>query len=154
MRLGSNAGASMPAPTITSVPPRLSWWKPASMALRLPEHSNTTSTAPSAIRSGSHIGNVSITSGPTTTSAPRARASCWRAAPGSTTVIGPMPRATSTATVNAPIGPAPNTMALSWSVMCERVMPCSATASGSARAASRSERPSGRANSEAAFTSV
>ena len=35
----------MPAPTSTRVPPRRSWWNPASMAAFLPEHSSTTWTA-------------------------------------------------------------------------------------------------------------
>ena len=56
-------------------------------------------------------------------SAPRLRASSWRDAPGSTTVTGPMPRATSAATDNAPIGPAPKTMTESPWRTWARVMP-------------------------------
>ena len=57
-RLGSKLGCSMPAPTSARVPPRRSWWNPASMADFRPEHSSTTCTARSAIRSGSQAGNV------------------------------------------------------------------------------------------------
>ena len=32
MRLGSKVGCSMPAPTMTRIPPRSNWLKPASMA--------------------------------------------------------------------------------------------------------------------------
>ena len=41
----------------------------------------------------------------------------------------------SAATLKAPIGPAPKTMTLSPGATPERVMPCRATDSGSARAA-------------------
>ena len=135
----------MPAPTITSRPPRRSWLKPASMAAFLPEHSSTTSTARSEMRSGSHIGNSWRSSGCSTRSAPSWAASSARAGAGSTATTV-MPRATSAAIVSAPIGPAPMTSARSPSTSPERVMPCSATANGSASAASRIERPSGRAH--------
>ena len=55
-----------------------------------------------------------------------------------------MPMARSAATLSAPIGPAPKTITLSPGATPERVMPCSATDSGSASAAWRGERPSGR----------
>ncbi len=48
------------------------------------------------------------------------------------------------------MGPAPKTMAVSPRTMPDRVMPCSATARGSARAATRGDIPSGRRNRERA----
>ena len=72
------------------------------------------------------------------------------ASPGSTTVTA-MPRATRATMVRAPMGPAPKTMAVSPSPTPERVMPCRATASGSASAASRAESPAGRRSSDRAF---
>ena len=51
------------------------------MADLFPEHSSTTSTARSAIRSGSHAGKLSRSSGSSTSSAPRSRASCARRSP-------------------------------------------------------------------------
>ena len=48
------------------------------------------------------------------------------------------------------MGPAPKTMAESPGTMPDRVMPCSATASGSARAATRGDMPSGTRKSERA----
>ena len=53
---------------------------------------------------------------------------------------------------SAPIGPAPSTSARWSSSTRERVMPCSATASGSVRAAARGSRPSGTASSSPAPT--
>ena len=52
--------------------------------------------------------------------------------------------------LSAPIGPAPNTITLSPGVTFERVMPCMATESGSARAAWRGARPSGSRSTPAA----
>ncbi len=54
--------------------------------------------------------------------------------------------------LKAPMGPAPKTMAVSPSVMAERVMPCRATARGSARAAARDDSPSGRRSSDRVLT--
>ena len=54
-----------------------------------------------------------------------------------------MPLLTSAATESAPIGPAPKTITESPGWTPERVMPCSATARGSVRAAARSDMPSG-----------
>ena len=139
----------MPAPTRTRVPPRRSWWNPTSMAAFLPEHSSTTWTARSEIRSGSQAGKVSRSAGSRTSSAPRSAASRLRRSPGSTAMIGPMPRATSAAMERAPIGPAPMTMTLSPGATPERVMPWRATASGSASAAWRADRPGGSRSSEA-----
>ena len=153
-RLGSNVGASMPAPTRARVPPRRSWWNPVSMAGFLPEHSSTTWAARSEIRSGSHGGNVSSSVGSSTSSAPRCWASFRRRSPGSTTVIGPMPSATSAATDSAPMGPAPMTITLSPGPTPERVMPWRATAIGSASAAWRAPRPGGRRTSATARTST
>ena len=42
----SKVGWSMPAPTMTRMPPRATWLKPASMAARCPEHSSTTCDGP------------------------------------------------------------------------------------------------------------
>src|SRR5271165_4070599 len=118
------------------------------MAAFLPEHSSTTSTADGESRSGSHGGYVSSSDGSSTATAPRSRASRWRPAWGSTTVTGPMPRATRAATLRAPMGPAPKTITESPGAAFDRVIPCRATASGSARAAWRSESPSGTASSD------
>ena len=52
--------------------------------------------------------------------------------------------------LNAPMGPAPNTITVSPGCTPERVMPCMATESGSARAAWRGARPSGRRRTPAA----
>ena len=49
---------------------------------------------------------------------------------------------------SAPIGPAPMTITLSPGAIPERVIPCSATASGSASAAWRALRPGGRRSSD------
>ncbi len=143
----------MPAPTSARVPPRRSWWNPISMASFLPEHSSTTWTARSEIRSGSQGGNFSRSAGSRTTSAPRSSASCLRRSPGSTAVIGPMPRATRAAMESAPMGPAPITITLSPGATPERVIPWSATASGSASAAWRADRPGGSRSRAAARTS-
>ena len=113
-RLGSNAGCSMPAPTRARVPPRRSWWNPASMAAFLPEHSSTTWTArvgdPLGLprRESLEVGRVEHLGGPEARAA-----SCLRRSPGSTAVTGPMPRATRAAMESAPIGPAPMTITLS-----------------------------------------
>ena len=82
--------------------------------------------------------------------APSPSASRRRASPGSTTTTGPIPRATRAAIVSAPMGPAPKTIAESPAVIPERVMPCRATARGSASAAARGDIPSGRGSSERA----
>src|SRR5271157_1480564 len=55
-----------------------------------------------------------------------------------------MPMNRSAAMLSAPIGPAPKTITVSPGVTPERVMPCNATDSGSANAAWRAARPSGR----------
>ena len=124
------------------------------MASLRPEHSSTTWTARSAARSGSQAGKRSSSVGSSTSDAPRAAASCRRRSPGSTAMTGPMPRATSAAMVRAPMGPAPMTITRSPGAAPERVMPCNATASGSARAAWRDVRPGGSATSAAAPTST
>ena len=77
MRLMSNFGWSMPAPTMTNMPPRASWQNPASMAARCPEHSRTTWTARDDMRSGSQGGNTSRSSGSTMEVTPRSAAN-WR----------------------------------------------------------------------------
>ena len=58
----------------------------------------------------------------------------------------------SAATVRAPIGPAPMTMAVSPGATPDRVIPCMATARGSASAAWRAERLSGKRKTPAART--
>src|ERR1700683_4794719 len=50
MRLMSNVGWSMPAPTMTRMPPRFTWLKAVSMAARCPAHSRTTWEARAAWR--------------------------------------------------------------------------------------------------------
>ena len=49
---------------------------------------------------------------------------------------------------SAPIGPAPMTITLSPGATPDRVIPCSATASGSASAAWRADRPGGSRSSD------
>ena len=82
------------------------------------------------------------------------RARRLRRSPGSTTVIGPMPSATKAAMESAPMGPAPITVTLSPRLTPDQVIPCRATASGSANAARRAVKPGGSRNSEAARTST
>ena len=152
MRLESNVGCSMPAPTITRTPPRRSWQKPASTAAFFPEHSSTTWTARLEILSGSRGEKTSSSEGSITSVAPTSRARRRRPSDGSTTVTWSTPMARSAPTVSAPMGPAPITMAVSPGPMPDRVMPCRATANGSASAAWRAESPSGRRRTPAART--
>ena len=124
------------------------------MATALPEHSSTTSTAPATTRPGSAMVGTTRSPGWRTAVAPTARASAWRRSPGSAQTTSSTPSARSAAMVSAPIGPAPSTSTRWPGRMPDRVMPCSATASGSARAAARGSRPAGSGSSSSAGVSL
>ena len=102
------------------------------------------------MRSGSQGGKTSRSSGSTMAVTPRSAARRRRPSCGSTTVMSEMPMSVRAATLNAPIGPAPKTMTRSPGATPDRVMPCKATERGSASAAWRGERPSGRRRTPAA----
>ena len=129
-RLGSNVGCfdagadqtprCRPGGAGGSPPP----WPPSCRSTRAPRGRPAPISAPAPT-----AGTSRARPGRCTSSAPRSAASFLRRSPGSTTVIGPMPRATRAAIESAPIGPAPMTITLSPGPTPERVMPWSATAS-------------------------
>ncbi len=149
MRLLSNRGQSMPAPTSTSVPPRMSWESPACMAAAWPEHSSTASNGSSTRSNG--IGGLPSSSGATTT-APSCSASACRVGCGSLATTSVTPRARAAAIVSAPIGPHPVTRMRCPARTPPRVRPWSATASGSASAAARIDTPGGTRRSSGSRT--
>ena len=149
MRLLSNRGQSMPAPTSTSVPPRLSCESPACMAAAWPEHSSTASNGSSTRSNG--IAGLPSSSGATTT-APSRSASARRLGCGSLATTSVTPRARAAAIVSAPIGPHPVTRMRCPARTPPRVRPWSATASGSASAAARIDTPGGTHRSSGSRT--
>ena len=149
MRLLSNRGQLMPAPTSTREPPRFSCASAVSMATPWPEHSSATSKGSSTRSKG--MPGLGRSSG-VTTAAPSRSASARRVGCGSLATMSVTPRALAAAMLSAPIGPHPVTSTRCPASTPPRVNPCSATASGSASAAARIDTPGGTRRSSASRT--